>query len=280
MNLLGDPDPLYVLSRRVLLDVLEKLGDQRDAVVLVGAQAIYLHAGDADFAVAEYTTDADLLVDPRRLLNEPKLEQAMSAAGLELDEQPGIWVARQQLEAPPEKVSVDLLVPSVFAMKRGQRAARLPGHADRVARIVRGIEAALVDNDMSEVGSLDPSDARRFRIRVAGPSALLVAKVHKVLERVDNPRRLEDKDALDVLRLLQAVPTGEFVRRLLVLRKDPISSGTTLSALGSLERLFGTPGSPGSQMAARAGRPAPEDVTAASISALVTDLLAATQVGR
>ncbi len=39
------PDPLYALARAVLLDVLEALGDQRDAVVLVGAQAIYLHTG-------------------------------------------------------------------------------------------------------------------------------------------------------------------------------------------------------------------------------------------
>ena len=38
----GAPDPIYVLARRALLDALEALGDQRRAVVLVGAQAIYL----------------------------------------------------------------------------------------------------------------------------------------------------------------------------------------------------------------------------------------------
>ena len=39
----GAPDPVYVLARRVLLDALQALGEQRSAVVLVGAQAIYLH---------------------------------------------------------------------------------------------------------------------------------------------------------------------------------------------------------------------------------------------
>ena len=43
---------LYVRARRVLLDALEALHDQRNALILVGAQAIYLHAGDADLAIA------------------------------------------------------------------------------------------------------------------------------------------------------------------------------------------------------------------------------------
>jgi hypothetical protein len=43
-----------------LLDALVALEPHIDALVLVGAQATYLHTGDADLAVAEYTTDADL----------------------------------------------------------------------------------------------------------------------------------------------------------------------------------------------------------------------------
>lgn len=33
----GAPDPRYVLARTVLLDALEALGDQRSAVIVVGA---------------------------------------------------------------------------------------------------------------------------------------------------------------------------------------------------------------------------------------------------
>jgi hypothetical protein len=51
-------DPLYVAARTVLLDFLETLGPQREAVILVGAQAVYMRTGDTDVAVAPYTTDA------------------------------------------------------------------------------------------------------------------------------------------------------------------------------------------------------------------------------
>jgi hypothetical protein len=63
----GDPDPLYVAARRVLLDALEAIEPHLGALVLVGAQAAYLHAGEADLAVAPYTTDGDLALDPTRL---------------------------------------------------------------------------------------------------------------------------------------------------------------------------------------------------------------------
>ena len=61
----GKPDPLYVRARGALLDAGKALDAHRDAIVLVGAQAIYLHTGDADLAVAEYTTDADFTVARR-----------------------------------------------------------------------------------------------------------------------------------------------------------------------------------------------------------------------
>jgi hypothetical protein len=43
----GPPDPLYVRARRVLLDALDALdalAPFRDAVILIGAQATYLHS--------------------------------------------------------------------------------------------------------------------------------------------------------------------------------------------------------------------------------------------
>jgi len=40
---------LYVAARRALLDAAEALAEQREALILVGAQAVYLRAGDADY---------------------------------------------------------------------------------------------------------------------------------------------------------------------------------------------------------------------------------------
>lgn len=45
----GEPDPLYIAAKRVLLDELEALSPPRNAVILVGAQAIYLHTGPSSF---------------------------------------------------------------------------------------------------------------------------------------------------------------------------------------------------------------------------------------
>ena len=53
-----------------------------------------------------------------------------------------------------------------------------------------------------------------MEIWVAGPSALLIAKIHKITERLDSPDRLSGKDALDVFRLLQSVSTNSLSNRL------------------------------------------------------------------
>jgi heptaprenylglyceryl phosphate synthase len=45
-------DPLYVGARTVLLDALEALGSQRDAIIVVGAQAVYMRTGDSVIAIA------------------------------------------------------------------------------------------------------------------------------------------------------------------------------------------------------------------------------------
>ena len=44
----------------------------------MGAQAIYLHTGDADLGVAEYTTDADLAFDPTLLAEPTALDSRFS----------------------------------------------------------------------------------------------------------------------------------------------------------------------------------------------------------
>lgn len=62
----------------------------------------------------------------------------------------------------------------------------------------------LVDQAEHDVASLEPdADGRVLRAKIAGPGALLVAKMFKLHER-SGSARANDKDALDVLRILQA----------------------------------------------------------------------------
>ena len=55
--------PCRPLSRATLLNVLDAIGKQRDAVVLVGAQANYLHTGDSDMVVPAFTSDGHLAIE-------------------------------------------------------------------------------------------------------------------------------------------------------------------------------------------------------------------------
>jgi hypothetical protein len=128
MNRPGDAETL-VAARSALLDALEALADQRNALVLVGAQAIYLHTGAAPVALGEATKDTDLAVDPRALEDDPLLEEAMQHAGFHrnlTDPQPGSWLSARG-------IPVDLLVPAALAGRRSawraHSAAQPPSNA-------------------------------------------------------------------------------------------------------------------------------------------------------
>jgi len=188
MKMSGVPDPQYVVARSVLLDALEALGEQLGAIVVVGAQAIYLHSGAIDLAVPEFTADADLTIDPALLRETPEIESALRAARFERGNRVGSWIAYRDIAGVRAKVEVDLMVPEAVAGRR-RRAAQLPGHAKHVARKARGLEAALVDKAITTIGALDPDDGRFVAVSVAGPAALLISKLHKIAERVSEQRQ-------------------------------------------------------------------------------------------
>ncbi|MFI6706303.1 hypothetical protein ACIBF7_07740 [Nonomuraea sp. NPDC050478] len=83
----------------------------RDAVIVIGAQAVYLRTTRSPVALAETTKDSDLVLDPRVLEDDPLLEEAMGRAGFYRDPiggQPGAWLN-------PAGIPVDLMVPEALA---------------------------------------------------------------------------------------------------------------------------------------------------------------------
>lgn len=252
-------DPRYVEARRVLLDALVALAPHASAVIVAGAQAVYLHTGDGDIAVAPYTTDGDLALDPTLLGDDPQLEEAMTAARFMLLPQasghpePGTWVATARIDNEEVPVSVDLIVPKAVA-SGGSRGARLGVHGKRAARQVPGIEAMLVDHSPRTITALDPADPRTVTAEVAGPAALLIAKAFKLHDRIETgkPHRMDDKDAADVVRLMQTTsPTGAGAT-MARLSRDPMAGPTTITGLQYLDDLFGRRGRAGIVMATRA----------------------------
>lgn len=253
-----DHDPLYVRARRVLLDALDSLGPHRNSVVLVGAQALYLRVGSGALPVAPFTTDGDLAIDPLNLADEPLLVEALTSSGFVLAVRPGSWMR--------DSVSVDFMVPATLC-NSGRRGARLGVHGSDMARRTVGIEATLVDHDLLALGSLDASDGRIHMVAVAGLAALLVAKLHKLVDRESNPTRALSKDGLDVLRILQECDIVEIAGKLAWLERHPIAGDTVSLAHDSLRRLFGRKDGHGVELTVRAttGIESPEVISESCI---------------
>ncbi|WP_026939240.1 hypothetical protein [Holophaga foetida] len=269
-------DELYVIARTVLLDALDALGEHRAALVLVGAQAVYLRVGEADLAVASYTTDGDLAVDPRVLEERPAIERQLLAAGFapKSSDSVGMWITHRKTATNPEtQVAVDLLVPEGMSPGTGRRSAGLIGHDSKVARKVKGLEGSLVDAEKMDVGSFVADDHRSFSLSVAGPAALLMSKVFKIQDRLGSDR-LSDKDALDVYRLLRGTPTEDMASRYGKILGDARAEANAKVSLELLESQFGDRRSDGVQMALRAvsGLVDPEE-TATALQFLTKDLL-------
>lgn len=247
----------YVAARKVLLDALAALGPQREAVIVVGAQAIYLRTGDSGITgYAPYTTDADLALAPSRLADEPHIEILLGDAGFEQRGGPGIWWKTTVVRDTVMEVEVDILVPERFAPVGGRRSVRLPPHDKMIARKAIGLEGSILDHDLIEVSALEGADVRRFSVRVAGPAALVVAKVHKLRDRLADGRtdRIADKDAADVYRLMLFVPVSEFMRRLRPLLDDETAGPVCRQAVELMAQLFGARGAVGIRMANEALR--------------------------
>lgn len=264
--------PEYVAARRTLLDALDALEDQIESLVLIGSQAVYMHTGAAGLAVAPTTTDADLALDPALLADSPEIRYALEHVGFAARDNPGHW-------GNSRGVFVDLMVPPHVANRGpGARAAKLPPHDKMTARIGPGLALCLTDNSPRTITSLDPADTREHSLRVANPPALLVAKTIKVAERLGQgsagrPSRVVDKDALDILRLLQTTDVVTFVE---TMQAAPLGSPAHEDVDLARKALADLAADPGSALPLLARRASGDDPTsAASLAILVEELLRA-----
>jgi hypothetical protein len=252
-------DARYVAARRVLLDALTVLAPHGDAVILAGAQAIYLHTGAADLAIAPYTTDGDLVLNPLLLGDAPELEAGMSAAGFHLQQSPVAMSSQASgwLVPPlPERFR------SISSSPRAQRRASadvLPDLAPTALALHGGLSDSRQRWSTTARWPLQrssPATSAHCRRGWQDPAALFVAKAHKLHDRVASGRaaRLDDKDASDVVRLMQSTRPDEVSATLSALAQDALVGPSTTEALNYIEELFGRRGRPGIEMASRALR--------------------------
>ena len=251
-----DQAQLNIAARRVLLDAVGALQGQRDAVIVVGAQAVHLRTDDEDLTEATFTSDADLGLDPRALSDLPRIEVAIRDAGFDRGArpQPGQWWRTEDIDGVPVPIEVDLLVPESFSVGKRRRNAEIPPHETGAARKVAGLEPALVDNDPMLIRSLEPAaDRRSVPVQAAGAAALLVAKPYKINDRAQQaPGRLTDKDAADVVRLMQTSIPSAVAATFSRLMSDPDVGGVSRKGVEFLTAQFGSRRALGVDMAARA----------------------------
>jgi hypothetical protein len=275
----ASPDPEYVAARRVLLDALDALSEHRGAVIVAGAQAIYLRAGAGVLPIADLTTDADLALDPALLPPSPDLEAMLKAGGFDHVErngalEPGSWQTHTTLRGKEVEIPLDLIVPA-DAAEGGRRSAELGPHGNRAARRSAGLEAALIDNELMAITALDPADGRSTNARVAGLPALLIAKSYKISDRIEAgiDNRTYDKDASDVVRIMQSMAPPPMGASLARLRADAAAGTSTELGIAHFERLFGHRNGEGIAMAIRALRQAmPEERVRATCLAYASEI--------
>ena len=138
------------------------------------------------------------------------------------------------------------------------------------------VEAALVDHGPLTVTPLDPTDTRQVTVEVAGLAALLVAKAHKIHDRLEGgrPDRLSDKDAADVYRIMQPVRPADLGATIAELLVDPRSSAVTGQAMAYTKDLFGRRAGDGVVMAQRALQLAVDPDQVAALCVAFTEGLA------
>jgi hypothetical protein len=105
---------------------------------------------------------------------------------------------------------------------------------------------------------------------VAGPAALVVAKVHKICDRLDDrrPTRVVAKDASDVLRLVRTTTAADMIAALHELSRHPVAGPATRHAIEGFDRLFRRPSSDGVRLAVLA---LATDVPAAIVETQLTE---------
>ena len=205
-------DLVMAEARDLLLDALGVLAPHREALIVVGAQAVYEHTRLVEGLEQPSTNDSDLAVDPSLVTPDVSIYQAMADARFYQArlERSGIY---SRTPTPPggkpQPPTLDLIAPeSVAGSSRSHRGARIPGQDRKAVSKADGLEMALVDHAWRRIGPIAEGSGRQeIEVKVAGPGALLCAKAWKLQERVRDaeagkPWRLREKDAGDVWQLM------------------------------------------------------------------------------
>ena len=196
-----------VMSRRLLVEAIRALDVFMEAITVIGAHAVHVWVQNAWGPIEmEATRDSDISINPVFVASDPKIIDLLRDIGVEpvLEDRPGVYGYTKESGLHfNTRTTFDLIVPEVYA-GGGRRAARIPGQKNSASRAV-GLELTLWDRHLLTLETFD-KPFESVRTYIAGPASLLVAKAHKVHERLEQistrPERLRPKDSGDIALLM------------------------------------------------------------------------------
>ena len=111
----------------------------------------------------------------------------------------------------------------------------------------------MISRDPIVIADLGDGDDRAYSIHVARPAALLIAKTHKLAERLyaNDLTGLSNKDAFDIFRLIRAVDSDELAADVVAIGKEPVAATVTHEAIIRFREMFETPDGTGTRLVAQ-----------------------------
>lgn len=119
-------------------DAFDAFESHLDALVVIGAQAIYLHTGSLEVALAEFTTDGDVAVDPDHLGSDPLVEAT-------LVDNSKMLIGSLEPSADPREFEVSVAGPAAPGSAMAGAAEELVGDPAGVAESVALLAQDLLD---------------------------------------------------------------------------------------------------------------------------------------
>lgn len=261
-------DKGLVRARNVLLAGLVALGPQREAITVVGAQAVFEHIKGREDIPFTLTLDGDTSIAPSLVDPAHDIGQAMRDAGFVAHrDRPGIWGLPGLRTGT---IGFDLLVPGALAGP-GRRGARVPNQDKHAIGRADGLEMSVIDRDKRLIEPLDGS-GRSVDAYVAGPAALLCAKAYKLHERLAERARggrdrVKPKNAGDAWRLMAVADPSEARSAFARCGRHDVLGPPIVRGRAYLDALFG-PGGQGTVLAvADVGDEVGHDLVAETITA-------------
>ncbi|MHB8296306.1 MAG: hypothetical protein ACYDH5_17160 [Acidimicrobiales bacterium] len=251
-GLRSEPSTELVHARDVLLIGLGALDQQREALTIVGAQAVLEHTRHDRALPLTLTKDADTSLAPEYVSRDQDIKATMLAAGfVQHQDRPGTWSYR--MGDSDEPVGFDILVPGSLA-GGGRRGARVPGQDRHAIGRAAGLELSLRDRRKMRIEALDAS-GRAVEAYLAGPAAMTCAKAYKLAERLADLRegrrdRVLPKDAGDVWRLMAVSDPREARATYTEAERDTAIAPAVRRGHDYLLELFGADGA-GTDLAVR-----------------------------